>query len=77
MDAPALASDPGCRVAPGRVARRAELDAIVAEWCRVRDAEAAASALQARGVAAGRVANNRQLLDDAHLNAARLFRRNR
>ena len=73
MDAPALASDPGCRAAPGRVARRAELDAIVAEWSRVRDAGTAASALQARGVAAGRVANNRQLLDDAHLNARGFF----
>ena len=73
MDAPALASEPVCRAASGRVARRAELDAVVAEWCRVRDAEAAASALQARGVAAGRVSNNRQLLDDAHLNARGFF----
>ena len=73
MDAPALASDPAYRDAPGRVARRAELDATVAEWSRVRDAGTAASALQARGVAAGRVSNNRQLLDDAHLNARGFF----
>ena len=73
MDAPALASEPAYRAASGRVARRAELDAIVAEWSRVRDAGTAASALQARGVAAGRVANNRQLLDDTHLNARGFF----
>ena len=73
IDAPELASDPGCRAAPDRVARRAELDAVVADWSRVRDAAAAASALQARGVAAGRVANNRQLLGDAHLNARGFF----
>ncbi len=73
MDAPALASEPAYSASKDRVARRAELDATVAEWCRVRDAEAAASALQARGVAAGRVANNRQLLEDTHLNARGFF----
>ena len=73
MDAPALASEPAYGAAKDRVARRAELDAIVAEWSRVRDAGTVASALQARGVAAGRVANNRQLLDDTHLNARGFF----
>ncbi len=73
MDAPALASEPAYRDAAGRIARRAELDAVVAEWSRVRDAGTAASALQARGIAAGRAANNRQLLDDAHLNARGFF----
>ena len=73
MNAPAPASEPAYRNASGRVARRAELDAIVSEWTRARDAGEIASALQARGIAAGRVANNRQLLEDPHLNARRFF----
>ena len=73
MNAPAPASEPAYRDAPERVARRAELDAIVSEWTRARDAGEIASALQASGIAAGRVANNRQLLDDPHLNARGFF----
>ena len=73
MNAPAPASEPAYRDAPERVARRAELDAIVSEWTRARDADEIASALQARGIAAGRVANNRQLLEDPHLNARNFF----
>ena len=77
MNAPPMpsngASEPAYRNASGRVARRAEIDAIVSEWTRARDAGDTASALQAHGIAAGRVSNNRQLLEDPHLNARRFF----
>ena len=72
-DHPNWGSEPAYSVASGRVARRAEIDAIVSEWTRDLDAAEIASALQSRGIAAGRVANNRQLLEDPHLNARRFF----
>ena len=40
---------------------------------RVRDGATAAAALQAVGIAAGRVGNNRQVLEDPHLSARGFF----
>ena len=48
-------------------------DAVVSEWTVVRDGAADAAALQAVGIAAGRVGNNRQVLEDPHLNARGFF----
>ena len=49
------------------------LDGIVADWSREHDAAELASALQAVGIAAGRVAKNYQLLADPHLNERGFF----
>src|SRR5207253_9165503 len=53
----------------GRRAARAEIDARVAEWTRVRTAEESASALQAAGVSAMPVQNADDHRADPHLAA--------
>jgi crotonobetainyl-CoA:carnitine CoA-transferase CaiB-like acyl-CoA transferase len=53
----------------GRLDARAELDARVAAWTRVRTAEAAADVLQAAGVSAMAVQAPYELRDDPHLAA--------
>ncbi len=64
---PELARDERYRSASGRRSRRGEIDAIVRAWAARQDAWEAAHSLQAAGVAAGPVLNNRDLLLDPHL----------
>jgi crotonobetainyl-CoA:carnitine CoA-transferase CaiB-like acyl-CoA transferase len=52
--------------------RRSEVDALVAGWVRTQEGAALMHRVQALGIAAGPVLNNRDLLLDAHL-AARGF----
>jgi crotonobetainyl-CoA:carnitine CoA-transferase CaiB-like acyl-CoA transferase len=58
---PAWTADPGLATRAGRLARAAEIDRRVSEWTRTRSAEETAALLQAAGVAAGRVADARDL----------------
>ena len=49
------------------------IDGVISEWVKSGDAEEITTLLQSVGVPAGRVANNRQLLDDQHLTARDFF----
>jgi benzylsuccinate CoA-transferase BbsF subunit len=51
----------------GRLARRAEIDALLTAWTRERSAEHAAAALQAAGISAMPVLGPDELRADAHL----------
>jgi len=58
---PEWADDPRFATLEGRCAHAGELDALVTAWTRTLDAERAMADLQAAGVAAGRVADARDL----------------
>ena len=66
---PELADDPRYATLAGRRAVRAELDALVTEWTRERDARQVMATLQAAGVPAGVVADGGDLYHDPHLRA--------
>ena len=57
----------------GRVSHRAELDDALGGWTSSQEPRELAASLQARGIAAGPVLNNRQLLDDPHLSERGFF----
>jgi crotonobetainyl-CoA:carnitine CoA-transferase CaiB-like acyl-CoA transferase len=67
-----LASDPELATVPGRLARSAQIDARLREWCMTRTADAAMAALQGLGVPAGKVQDASDLMADPQL-AARDF----
>ncbi len=60
---PAWAADARFATAAGRVAHAPEIDGLLAAWTRTQDAEAAMVALQTAGVAAGRVADARDVCE--------------
>ena len=62
-----LASDAELATAAGRIARIAEIDARLRQWCANRTADAAANALQANGVPAGKVQDAGDLMADPQL----------
>jgi crotonobetainyl-CoA:carnitine CoA-transferase CaiB-like acyl-CoA transferase len=62
-----LASDPRFADLPSRLARRAELDAVVQDWTRGRTAEEVMSRLQSAGIPAGVVQTGADLLKDPQL----------
>lgn len=62
-----LAHDERYRNAVQRRSRREEIEAMVRAWAATQDAWDATQRLQAAGIAAGPVLNNRDLLLDAHL----------
>jgi crotonobetainyl-CoA:carnitine CoA-transferase CaiB-like acyl-CoA transferase len=70
---PELARDERFREESQRRTRREEIDTIVRNWAAEHDAWDATRALQAAGVAAGPVLNNRDLLLDPHLRANRFY----
>jgi crotonobetainyl-CoA:carnitine CoA-transferase CaiB-like acyl-CoA transferase len=57
----------------GRVDHRAKIDDALGAWTSRQEPSELAARLQARGIAAGAVLNNRQLLDDPHLNERGYF----
>jgi crotonobetainyl-CoA:carnitine CoA-transferase CaiB-like acyl-CoA transferase len=61
--------DPALATLDGRLARRTELDERLSRWTRARDADAAATELQAAGVSAMTVQNGDDHRADAHLAA--------
>jgi benzylsuccinate CoA-transferase BbsF subunit len=63
------APEPALRTLDGRLAARERIDARLAGWTRVRDAEAVAMTLQAVGVSAMPVLDPDDLRADAHLAA--------
>ena len=73
VGSPELASDPKFAERSARRRNSSLADAVVAGWTSVRDGAEAAAALQAVGISAGRVGNNRQVLEDPHLNARGFF----
>jgi crotonobetainyl-CoA:carnitine CoA-transferase CaiB-like acyl-CoA transferase len=64
---PELGNDDRYASASERLKRRDEVDAVVAQWTRERDAREAEAALQARGVPAHEVQNSREACRDPHL----------
>ncbi len=74
MGAPTWASDATFATHDGRKAREDELEACLGEWTRSQIAEDVMEALQAKGVPAGVVQNNRDVLDrDPHLKARQYY----
>ena len=72
-----LASDPELATVAGRIARVAEIDARLRRWCASRTADAAAEALQANGVPAGKVQDGGDLMADPQLRRPRLLAHDR
>jgi benzylsuccinate CoA-transferase BbsF subunit len=72
---PAWMADDRFATAVGRRANHDEIDRLLADETRGRDAWELTRALQARGVAAGPVMDARDALHDEHLRARGLFRR--
>ncbi|ORL16005.1 CaiB/BaiF CoA transferase family protein [Prescottella equi] len=68
-----LSEDRRFSTALGRIAHRAEVDALVAEWLRDRDPRDATATLQAAGVPAGAMVRLPELLTDPHLTARRTY----
>ncbi len=62
-----LADDPAFATTAGRRSRQEEIEAIIAQWTRQRSADAAMSALQRAGIAAGTVRSPFELQADPHL----------
>jgi benzylsuccinate CoA-transferase BbsF subunit len=54
---------------PGRVARAAEIDAALSEWCRARDAAAAQAELRRAGIPAAALASSADLVGNEQLRA--------
>ena len=69
-----LGADPGLATAAGRIARRAEIDERMREWCTSRPAAVAEAALQAAGVPAGRVQDGGGLMADVQHEARGFWR---
>ncbi len=69
-----LANDRRLDTVAGRIARRADIDARLRQWCASRPAEAAAAALQANGVPAGKVQDGGDLMADPQLQARDFWR---
>ena len=72
-----LADDPELGTAAGRIARAAEIDDRLRRWCASRTADAAAAALQANGVPAGKVQDAGDLMADPQLRRPRLLAHDR
>jgi len=73
MGEPAWARDSELDHESGRVALRDRIDAHFSEWTANKDAAELAHELQSRGIAAGPVLNNQQLLEDPHMAARGYF----
>ncbi len=73
MDEPAWGMSAELDHATGRVDRRAEIDHALGAWTSGHEPSELAARLQARGIAAGAVLNNRQLLNDPHLGERGFF----
>lgn len=69
-----LAQDPNLRRQIDRIAKRPELNRIVAGWCAARAPAVAEAALQAEHVPAARSLGIRELLADKHLQQRQVFR---
>lgn len=69
MGAPGLAGDPRFAAAADRHANRAALDPIIAAWTTAHEADEAAAALQAVGIAAHASWTAREIVSDPHLRA--------
>ncbi|KMK65310.1 CaiB/BaiF CoA-transferase family protein [Puniceibacterium sp. IMCC21224] len=68
---PRLGTDPRYATAAARIARRGEVDDFVAQWCGSCDADVAAEALQARGIAAHVSWRASDIVDDPHMQSRR------
>uniref|UniRef100_UPI000A97FEC2 CoA transferase n=1 Tax=Aldersonia kunmingensis TaxID=408066 RepID=UPI000A97FEC2 len=73
LERPGLLGDGRFATARERIANRAACDALVADWLRERDPQAATAALQAAGVPAGAMLRLPQLLTDPHLSERRTY----
>ncbi|RQG88057.1 CoA transferase [Natrarchaeobius halalkaliphilus] len=74
IERPELATDPELESHAARIRHHDRFDAVLESWTRKRDAETARTILQEHGVPAGRVANERDLVeDDPQLHQRTLF----
>lgn len=70
---PDLATDVRLSSNAGRVAHEAEIDKVLADWCRSADAVALLAVLDASSVPAGPIYNVQDMLADEHFQARGLF----
>jgi crotonobetainyl-CoA:carnitine CoA-transferase CaiB-like acyl-CoA transferase len=70
-----LAGDERFNSSPARKANEDELDRTIAAWCAERDRWEITRLLQAEGVIAFPVLDSKDLAEDPHLNARRVFTR--
>ena len=75
MGEPAMARDPEWQNAEARKINEDELDRRITRWCADKDPWSVTSKLQAAGVPAFPSIDNRELLEDAHLNERGFFTR--
>ncbi|MCX6024447.1 MAG: CoA transferase [Chloroflexi bacterium] len=73
MGAEGLAQDPRYAAGPDRYRNQDELDPVIAAWTRPQDNRALMELLQAEGVPAVIVSDQREMLDDPHLKARGFF----
>ena len=69
MERTDLAGDPRMTTTPARLAHRAQVDELVADWVAARDASDALAALAAAEVPSSLVSSVRDLFEDAHVQA--------
>ena len=69
MNLPGLATDPRYSTAAERIARRDEVDHLVADWCQRSNAEEAAALMQKAGIAAHVSWRALDIVADAHMRA--------
>ncbi len=70
-----LAADAGLAHNAGRVAREAEIDAVLGEWCAARSVAAVLSVMEQQRVPAGPIYSVREMFEDPHFRARGLFER--
>jgi formyl-CoA transferase len=64
-----LADDPGLARNDGRVARTAELDQVIADWCAARDLGEVLQVLEAADVPSGKIFDIADIVNDLHYRA--------
>ncbi len=70
-----LGTDPGLAHNAGRVAREAEIDAVIGEWCAGRPVAVVLSVMERQRVPAGPIYSVREMFEDPHFRARQLFER--
>jgi len=65
--------DPALATAEGRKRREDEIDAAIADWSRGQEPHAAATLLQAAGIAAAPTLHTEELIENPHLNGEAFF----
>lgn len=66
---PELGNDPNYATIPGRVARRPEVDELLAGWCRTRTRGEVVEQFEQAGLTAAAILSPQEMVDDPHIEA--------